>query len=277
MSGQSFPSRKFNSFLQIISPLGLPLWNYTAASPAAHPQLCSSSSLAVHRCPGSALKTPGVTHDHQDSEARRKMLLSQPQLLSQMKEQRNDSALEPGTSRTLETNNIMHAAAASKPKALFQPQPAPTEPKGKTSIAKGCQLVAEPPGSPGWGSGGGALVPAALRTLQALQRGQSQRCLEAAGKTCIVLPAEAQSQQFPVRPRSHHPAHSCSQPFGNQTLQEGSRKKKDLISVTLFFPEGSVNCDRRQACRWTWGMFHERFHIFMSIFLSQDLAILPKA
>jgi len=105
LSGQSFPSRKFSSFLQIISPLGLPLWNYTAVSPAARPQLCSSSSLAVHRCPGSALKTPGVTHDHQDSEARRKMLLSQPQLLSQMKEQRNDSALEPGTSRTLETTS----------------------------------------------------------------------------------------------------------------------------------------------------------------------------
>ena len=99
----------------------------------------------------------------------------------------------------------------------------------------------------------------------------------AAGKPALSCRPEAQSQQFPVRPRSHHPAHSCSQPFGNQTLQEGSRKKKDLISVTLFFPEGSVNRDRRQACRWTWGMFHERFHIFMSIFLSQDLAILPKA
>lgn len=57
--------------------------------------------------------------------------------------------------------------------------------------------------------------------------------LEAAGKIYMVTSAGGQSRELPRRPRSHHPAHSCSQPFGNQTLLEES--KKDLISFTLFF------------------------------------------
>lgn len=122
------------------------------------------------------------------------------------------------------------------PKPFFQPQPAPAEPKGKTSAAKGCQLMAEPPGS--WGCGGGALgspedfpSPARRRTVP--------RMPGSSWEICIVLPAGAQqSQQLPARPSSHHPAHSCSQPFGNRTLREGSRKKKRSNQCYPVFPEG---------------------------------------
>lgn len=145
-SGQSFPSRKLSSVQ------GLPLWNHTA-----HPQLYSSSSLAVPRRPGSALKTPEVTHEHQKPEL--KHFYHSPKFLSQMKEQRNDSALEPGTSRTPETNN-MCTAAASNPQPFSSHNLHPRSQRVKHSWPK-CFSSWQ---SPGWGSGGGE--PAALSPVR---------------------------------------------------------------------------------------------------------------
>lgn len=94
-------------------------------------------------------------------------------------------------------------------------------------------LPAEPPISTALRPGGrylvSAPVPAAPGTLRVLQ-GQSPTM---PGKIYVVLSARGQSRELPPRPRSHHPAHSCFQPLGKQTLLE--ENIKDLISFTLFF------------------------------------------
>lgn len=120
---------------------------------------------------------------------------------------------------------------------------------------------------------------AALRTFRALQGGERfQGCLEAAGKSASSCRPERSNHSNSLRGRAPTtqptavPSHLETEHFGREV-----GKKKDLISVTLFFQRGGVDCDRRRACRWTWGTFHEWFHVFMCVFLSQDLAVLPKA
>lgn len=105
--------------------------------------------------------------------------------------------------------------------------------------------TAEPPGSPAGRSGGSTFrcfvsprrVPASHPgstgdSQESRKQDSPRQCLEAAGKIRIITWAGGQSRELPRRPRSHHPAHSCSQPFGNQTLLE--ENKKDLISFILF-------------------------------------------
>lgn len=175
-------------------------------------------------------------------------------------EKSNDSALEPGTSRTPETNNFS-AHAQLQPFSSLSPCPrswgakrprlvglsctSSASLRGLESLA-GALPTAEPPISPVLKSGGSTLrcfmSPRRAPSSHPGSPGDSQESrkkdgprqrLEAAGKIYIVISAGGQSWELPLRPRSHHPAHSCSWPFGNQTLLE--ENKKDLIGFTLFF------------------------------------------
>ena len=142
----------------------------------------------------------------------------------------------------------------SGPGAFFHPVPMPEELRGKMSEAGGSQLyqlsiparsgasagvlsTAEPPTSLVLRSGGSTLrcsvSPRRASSSHPGSPGDSQESckqdsprqrLEAAGKIYIITWAGGQSRELPRRPRSHHPAHSCSRPFGNQTLLEEIKK-----------------------------------------------------